>query len=56
MSPFRLSDLSDEELEGCLCTPSEVKAKEVLWTAMNQDYIDKQALKAATAEQQKVGW
>lgn len=43
----RLSDVSDDEVENCLLTPSEVKMKEVLWTALNQDYIDKQAIKAS---------
>lgn len=43
----RLSDVSDEEAEMFLHSEEEVKLKSIVWTAMNQDYIDKQALKAA---------
>ena len=30
-----------------LNTAAETKLKDIVWTAMNQDYIEKQALKAA---------
>lgn len=39
--------MEDEELNSYLNTPAETKLKDIVWTAMNQDYIEKQALKAA---------
>ena len=33
---------------------AEVRLKGIVWTAMNQDYIDKQAMKAAAEAKKKV--
>ena len=54
MLDYRLSDLSEEEIDNYFHTKEEAKLKGVLWTAMNQDYIEKQALKAALATNSKV--
>ncbi|KAJ9512588.1 hypothetical protein QJQ45_018910 [Haematococcus lacustris] len=45
-----LSDLDDSELDCYIASHEEAQMKEALWTAMNQDWIDKQAAKAAAAE------
>lgn len=49
-----LSDLEDDELDRYLNTPAESKLKDIVWTAMNQDYIEKQALKAALQPKSEV--
>ena len=54
MLDYRLSDLSEEEIDNYFHTKEEAKLKGVLWTAMNQDYIEKQALKAALASKVRI--
>lgn len=50
---FRLSDLSEGDMD-YFHTDAEVKLKSIVWTAMNQDYIEKQAMKAAADQKKQV--
>lgn len=55
-----LSDLSDVEVSQYLLSAEESKMKETVWTQMNQDYLDAQAIKlaqqAAAAQVQRSLW
>jgi len=44
-----LSDLDDSEAGMYLHTEEEAKLKEVIWTELNRDFLDKQQVKAAAA-------
>ena len=44
-----LSDLDDNEAGMYLHTEEEAKLKEVIWTELNRDFLDKQQVKAAAA-------
>ena len=44
-----LSDLDDDEMGMYLHTEEEAKLKEVIWTELNRDFLDKQQVKAAAA-------
>ncbi len=46
-----LSDLDDDEMGMYLHTEEEAKLKEVIWTELNRDFLDKQQVKAAAAEE-----
>ena len=52
-----LSDLDDSEAGMYLHTEEEAKLKEVIWTELNRDFLDKQQVKAAAAAEhaRKVG-
>ena len=42
-----LSDLSDVEVSQYLLSAEESQMKETVWTQMNQEYLDAQAIKGA---------
>eukprot|EP00873_Tetraselmis_striata_P036499 jgi/Tetstr1/456763/TSEL_043460.t1 len=42
-----LSDLDDDEVDNYINTEEEAKLKEVIWTHMNQDYLENQRAKEA---------
>ena len=44
-----LSDLDDSEAGMYLHTEEEAKLKEVIWTELNREFLDKQQVKAAAA-------
>ena len=44
-----LSDLDDSEADMYLHTEEEAKLKEVIWTELNREFLDKQQVKAAAA-------
>lgn len=44
-----LSDLDESEAGMYLHTEEEAKLKEVIWTELNRDFLDKQQVKAAAA-------
>lgn len=44
-----LSDLDDNEAGMYLHTEEEAKLKEVIWTELNREFLDKQQVKAAAA-------
>ncbi len=49
------SDLDDDELDGFVLSTEEVELKEQVWTALNADYLERQAAKeAATCVADKV--
>lgn len=50
----RLSDLSSDEEEDYFNSAAEVKLKGIVWNALNQDYLEKQALKAAAEAKRQV--
>ena len=45
-----LSDISDSEISMYIAEKEEVKCKEEIWNMMNQDWMEKQAAKAAAQE------
>jgi transcription factor IIIB subunit 2 len=45
-----LSDLEEEEACMYLHTPEEAKLKELIWTELNRDYLERQSAKAAAQE------
>lgn len=45
-----LSDISDSEISMYIAEEEEVKCKEEIWNMMNQDWMEKQAAKAAAQE------
>jgi hypothetical protein len=53
----QLSDMEDGEAGMYLHTAEEAKLKEVIWTELNKDFLEKQAAKkaAAAAAEAKVG-
>jgi hypothetical protein len=46
-----LSDIDDEEIANYLHSSEEAQLKEVIWTAMNRDYLETQAAKALMEEE-----
>ena len=50
----RLSELSDEEMDDLFERKEVIALKTVVWTAANQDFIDKQDLKKALAAKAEV--
>lgn len=45
-----LSELEDDEAEMYLHTPEEAKLKELIWTELNKDFLERQSAKAAALE------
>lgn len=45
-----LSDLESDEEDLYLHTPEEAKLKELIWTELNKDYLERQSAKAAAQE------
>ncbi|BDA42484.1 probable transcription factor IIIB 90 kDa subunit at N-terminal half [Coccomyxa sp. Obi] len=45
-----LSDLEDDEAAMYLHTPEEAKLKELIWTELNKDFLERQSAKAAALE------
>ena len=45
-----LSDLEDDEAALYLHTPEEAKLKELIWTELNKDFLERQSAKAAALE------
>lgn len=45
-----LSELEDEEAALYLHTPEEAQLKEMIWTELNKDFLERQSAKAAALE------
>ena len=45
----QLSDMEEDEAGMYLHTPEEARLKEVIWTELNKDFLEKQAAKKAAA-------
>ena len=45
-----LSELEDDEASMYLHTPEEAKLKELIWTELNRDFLERQSAKAAALE------
>lgn len=51
--PENLEDVDDAEIDGVICTPMEVQARERLWISLNKDYEIEQAHKKNKIEADK---
>mmetsp|Transcript_18276 Transcript_18276/g.32847 ORF Transcript_18276/g.32847 Transcript_18276/m.32847 type:complete len:428 (-) Transcript_18276:87-1370(-) len=45
-----ISDLEDDEIQNCILSPEEALLKEILWTQLNADWIEKQRFKKTTVK------